>query len=64
MDALTCIAHCAARHLQPGGWLLMEHGYDQGELAKQLLENTGFIDITDHADDAGQNRVIAGRHSP
>lgn len=64
MDALTCIAHCATRHLQPGGWLLMEHGYDQGGLAKQLLEDTGFIDITDHADDAGLNRVIAGRHSP
>jgi release factor glutamine methyltransferase len=64
MDALTCIAQCATRHLQAGGWLLMEHGYDQGELAKQLLEDTGFIEITDHADDAGQDRVIAGRYSP
>jgi release factor glutamine methyltransferase len=64
MDALTCIAQCAARHLQPGGWLLMEHGFDQGQLAKQLLEDAGYIDITDHADDAGQNRVIAGRRCP
>lgn len=61
MDDLRRIAHCAARHLQPAGWLLMEHGYDQGELAGQLLEDTGFMEVIDYTDDAGQNRVIAGR---
>jgi release factor glutamine methyltransferase len=61
MDALTVIAQCAHGHLQPGGWLLMEHGYEQGSLARQLLEHTGFTEIMDYADDAGLSRVIAGR---
>ena len=62
MDELRRIAHCAARHLQPGGWLLMEHGYDQGECwPGQLLEGTGFMEVIDYTDDAGQDRVIAGR---
>ena len=61
MDELRRIAHCAARHLQAAGWLLMEHGYDQGELAGQLLEDTGFMEVIDYTDDSGQNRVIAGR---
>jgi release factor glutamine methyltransferase len=61
MDELRRIAQCAASHLQAAGWLLMEHGHDQGELAGQLLEDTGFMEVIDYTDDAGQNRVIAGR---
>jgi len=61
MDDLEQIAHCATSHLQPGGWLLMEHGYDQGKFARKLLKDTGFKAIIDHTDDAGQDRVIAGR---
>jgi len=64
MDELRRIAHCAASHLQPGGWLLMEHGYDQGGLARQLLEGTGFTEVIDHTDETGQDRVIAGRRGP
>jgi len=64
MDALEAIAQCATKYLQPGGWLLMEHGYDQGRLARQLLEHTGFIEVMDYADDAGQSRVITGRCCP
>jgi len=64
MDELRRIAHCAASHLQPGGWLLMEHGYDQGSLARQLLEGTGFTEVIDNTDDTGQDRVIAGRRGP
>jgi release factor glutamine methyltransferase len=61
MDDLEQIAHCATSHLQPGGWLLMEHGYDQGKFARKLLKDTGFKEVIDHTDDAGQDRVIAGR---
>jgi len=64
MDELTRIAHCAPRHLQAGGWLLMEHGYEQGMLARHLLEGTGFMEVIDYTDDAGQERVIAGRRGP
>jgi len=64
MDALTVIARCAPDYLQPGGWLLMEHGHDQGKLARQLLELTGLTEVIDYADDAGLSRVIAGRCCP
>ncbi|MGB5427481.1 MAG: peptide chain release factor N(5)-glutamine methyltransferase [Gammaproteobacteria bacterium] len=64
MDELRRIARCAVNYLQAGGWLLMEHGYDQGLLARQLLEGTGFTEVIDYTDDAGQDRVIAGRRGP
>ena len=64
MDELRRIARCAVNYLQAGGWLLMEHGYDQGLLAQQLLEGTGFTEVIDYTDDAGQDRVIAGRRGP
>ena len=54
----------APSSLAPGGWLLMEHGYDQGLLARQLLEGIGFMEVIDYTDDAGQDRVIAGRRGP
>jgi len=63
MDDLRQIARCARAHLMPGGYLLLEHGFDQGKLATQLLEISGFSDITDHADTEGHARVIAGRLS-
>jgi release factor glutamine methyltransferase len=64
MDALAVIARCAPDYLRPGGWLLMEHGYNQDKLARQLLELTGFTEVIDYADDAGLSRVIAGRYCP
>ena len=61
MDDLVRIAHCARQHLCTGGWLMMEHGYDQSDQATQLLETCGFHEITDHQDDAGLGRVIIGK---
>ncbi|MDH3979687.1 MAG: peptide chain release factor N(5)-glutamine methyltransferase [Gammaproteobacteria bacterium] len=61
MDALGAIAHCAAEHLNAGGWLMMEHGYDQSDAARKLLESAGYRDIDDIRDDAGLDRVIRGR---
>jgi release factor glutamine methyltransferase len=61
MDALGAIAHCALAHLNKGGWLMMEHGYDQSDAARQLLESTGYRDVDDIRDDAGLDRVIRGR---
>lgn len=61
MDALTAIAHCAYVHLNDGGWLMMEHGFDQSEEAVRLLQSTGYRDISDVCDEAGLARVIRGR---
>jgi release factor glutamine methyltransferase len=61
MDALSAIAHCARTHLNAGGWLMMEHGYDQSDAARQLLLSAGYRDISDITDEAGLARVIRGR---
>jgi release factor glutamine methyltransferase len=61
MDDLKKIARCAGHHLKTGGWLIMEHGYDQGEQVTHLLEASGFQAVTDHADDAGLSRVVRGQ---
>ncbi len=64
MDALSGIAHCAYAHLKPGGWLMMEHGYDQSDAVRRLFRATGYSDINDIHDDAGLPRVIRGRKQP
>lgn len=61
MDALRLIASCAPGHLRPGGWLLVEHGYDQGAKVRQLLQAGGYDDVRTHNDSAGLERVTAGR---
>ncbi|MFV0372304.1 MAG: peptide chain release factor N(5)-glutamine methyltransferase [Azonexus sp.] len=63
-DGLSCIRRIvmgAGAHLQPGGWLLFEHGYDQGETCRNLLQAAGFQDVFTHPDLAGTDRVSGGR---
>lgn len=45
------------RHLKPGGWLLMEHGYDQAQALATLLEKHGWSNIQLLRDYAGQPRL-------
>lgn len=61
MEALHAIISGAQRHLHPGGWLILEHGYDQADEVAHRLRQQGFEDIETHADIAGQSRVAVGR---
>ena len=58
---LRAIIAQAPTVLQADGWLLLEHGYDQGESVPALLRERGFVAISDHRDDAGLSRVSCGR---
>ena len=60
LDALRVIIAQAPDHLKPGGWLLLEHGYDQGEAVPALLRERGFDTVSDHRDAAGLNRTSSG----
>jgi release factor glutamine methyltransferase len=63
-DGLDCIRHivaAAAAHLQPAGWLLLEHGHDQGAACRNLLTAAGFQEPFTHPDLAGSDRV-SGAH--
>ena len=48
-------------HLRSGGWLLFEHGYDQAQASRDLLVDTGFVDVFARVDIAGLSRVAGGR---
>ena len=61
LDDLQRLVRCAAGHLAGNGWLIVEHGYDQGDRVRQLFTGSGYRDISDHMDDAGISRVTMGR---
>lgn len=52
----------APQHLRAGGWLLLEHGFDQAVACAWLLEAAGFQDAFNAPDLAGVPRVSGGRH--
>ena len=56
------IVQGAPAHLYDGGWLLVEHGYDQQAAVLDLFSMRGFAEVCGHADAAGIPRVASGRH--
>lgn len=61
LSALRIIVDGAPAHLEPGGWLLLEHGYDQAEAVRALLAARGFAEVQSWRDLAGIERVSGGR---
>jgi len=61
LDAIRVLVRDAPAHLKPGGWLLFEHGFDQGPACRALLERGGFADVFTAADLEGRDRVSGGR---
>jgi release factor glutamine methyltransferase len=61
LSALRIIIQGSPRHLEPGGWLLLEHGYDQAAAVRALLLEAGFKDVQSWQDLAGIERVSGGR---
>jgi release factor glutamine methyltransferase len=57
LDDIRRIIAGARAHLVPGGWLLLEHGFDQSASIGALLQQAGFEAIATHNDLAGQPRV-------
>ena len=63
-DGLSCIRRIVAgvgRILRPGGWLLLEHGYDQSEAVRALLTQADFGDVQSWRDLSGIQRMTGGR---
>ena len=61
LESYRQLARGAIRHVRDGGWLVVEHGYDQGRSVPSLLLNNGFIDVSTQLDLAGHPRVSAAR---
>ena len=63
-DGLVAIRHIIAqapKHLGPGAWLLLEHGFDQAPAVRDLLIQQGFARVQSRADLAGIARCSAGQ---
>ena len=61
LDDLRIIVQGAPRHLRPNGWLVVEHGYDQGDAVRELMAAAGLVDTETRLDLAGLDRVSLGR---
>lgn len=61
LDDLATIVAAAPAHLEAGGWLFLEHGYDQAAAVRGLLTDAGFSSIVSWKDLAGIERVSGGQ---
>ena len=61
LDAIRVITRDAPACLCPGGWLLLEHGWDQAPAVRALLAAAGFEAVATHQDLAQRDRVTLGR---
>lgn len=57
LDAIRTIARDAREHLRAGGWLLLEHGFDQGPAARHLLTTHGYVGVFTERDLEDRERV-------
>ena len=61
LDAIRVIVAAAPAHLLADGWLLLEHGLQQGQAVRELLRAAGFADVATETDLEGRDRVSLGR---
>ncbi|WP_339547507.1 peptide chain release factor N(5)-glutamine methyltransferase [Pseudomonas sp. RA_35y_Pfl2_P32] len=61
LDDLRVIIAQAPQHLEAGGWLMLEHGYDQAQAVRDLLLAQGFVEVHSRMDLGGHQRISLGR---
>jgi release factor glutamine methyltransferase len=61
LNDIRYIIENALRYLAPSAWLLLEHGHDQAETVRTLLEDAGFIQVQSQADLSGIARCSGGQ---
>lgn len=61
LDDIRRIVTQAPGHLRRGGWLLLEHGWDQAAAVRQLLQAAGFSRVQSRRDLAGIERCTGGQ---
>ncbi|MEO8134902.1 MAG: peptide chain release factor N(5)-glutamine methyltransferase [Betaproteobacteria bacterium] len=64
LEAIRKIVAQSRAHLAPGGWLMLEHGFNQGAQCRQLMLASGLVTITTRPDMAGIERISCGRAPP
>ncbi len=61
LDDLRIIIRESKDHLSQQGWLLVEHGYNQGEAVKQLFIENGYVSLSTLKDYSGNDRISIGQ---
>ncbi|HDS1223619.1 protein-(glutamine-N5) methyltransferase, release factor-specific [Stenotrophomonas maltophilia] len=61
LDDIRRIIGGGQAHLVPGGWLLIEHGWDQGEAIRALFDTAGFAEVQTVQDLEQRDRITQGR---
>lgn len=61
LDDIRRIVRDAASHLHPGGWLLFEHGWNQGDAVRALLHEAGYAEVFTAVDLEQRDRISGGR---
>ena len=61
LDDIRCIITQAPTHLLPGGWLLLEHGYDHASRVRGLLQEAGLTQVQSRRDLSGIERCSGGQ---
>jgi release factor glutamine methyltransferase len=61
LSALSRVVAGAPQHLAAGGWLLVEHGWDQADAVRGLIARAGLIDVATVQDAEHRDRCSLGR---
>ncbi|MBD3768036.1 MAG: peptide chain release factor N(5)-glutamine methyltransferase [Gammaproteobacteria bacterium] len=61
LDDIRLLVQQAPNHLNADGWLLLEHGYDQGAAVRHLMQSAGFSAIATHRDYGNNDRITLGQ---
>ncbi|WP_127478190.1 peptide chain release factor N(5)-glutamine methyltransferase [Sulfurivermis fontis] len=61
LDDIRLLIAGAPHHLPPDGWLLLEHGWDQGAAVRELLQRHGYRQVQTRRDGAGHERISGGQ---
>lgn len=61
LDDIRRIVEGGQAHLRPGGWLLIEHGWEQGAAIRALFEAAGFAEVQTVQDLEQRDRITLGR---
>jgi len=64
LDDIRLIIDQSQKHLLPGAWLMLEHGYNQAQQIQLLLTENGFQNVTTRVDLSGLDRITFAQISP
>jgi len=61
MADIECLVQQAGNYLKPNGWLMLEHGFDQGATVAAMMQEAGYRNIETRQDLAGHDRISLGQ---